>query len=121
MGAWPGGWSRGRCVQGILNRVLNNNAVTVSNFRPGNLSEAWARPNCVFIPVLGCQENGTQLYPYDTVTEAVYRVAPGATVWIYPGVYPETLVTVQKTPRGLIINRPMILRVNGSGTAVIGP
>jgi hypothetical protein len=100
--------------------VLNNNAVTVSNFKAGNLSEAWIRPNCVFIPVLGCQENGTQYYPYDTLTEAAYRVAPGATVWIYPGIYPETLVTGQKTPRGLIINRPMTLRVNVSGTAVIG-
>jgi hypothetical protein len=103
-------------------RVLNNNAVTVSNFNPGNLAEVWATPTCVILPPpLGCVENGTQVYPYDTVTEAIYRVATGGTVWIKPGAYPETLVIVQKTPRNLIINRSMTLRANGAGTVVIGP
>jgi hypothetical protein len=128
MGVYPG-TSTGCTAKNAANPAcdadnrltLNNTAVTVSNFSPGNLAEVYANPTVSCIPLVGCFEFGTSAFPYDTLTEAAYRAAPGATVWINPGNYPETLVLVNKTPRGLVINRPMTLRVNSAGTAVIGP
>jgi hypothetical protein len=99
--------------------TLNNTALTVANFRPGNLLNVYVNTTCTLVNGT-CQEDGTGGFPFDTVTEGVYRAAPNTTVWLKPGTYPETLVLVNKTPGSLVINRPMILNVNGAGSATIG-
>ncbi len=116
------------CTAGNLNNpncdandaaTLNNTANTVANFRPGNLTNVYINTTCTLVGGI-CTEDGTSTFPYDTVTEGVYRAAPNTTVWLNPGTYPETLVLVNQTPRRLVVNRSMILRVNGSGTVIIG-
>ncbi len=100
--------------------ALNNTASTVANFEPGNLSNVYVNTVCTWAGGV-CVELGTSAFPFDSVTEGVYRAAPNTTVWLAPGAYAETAVLVNQTPRRLIINRPMLLQVNGSGTVVIGP
>ena len=67
-----------------------------------------------------CFQSRTSHFPYDTFTEGAFRAAPNTNVFINPGTYPETLVLVNQWPHGLLINRPMTLQVNGSGSVVIG-
>jgi hypothetical protein len=96
--------------------TLNNTAGAVANFVSGSLSPVYVDGSW------GGDENGSSANPFNTVAEAAYRTLPNAVVWIKPGVYPETLLT-QDDPSfdlSFVINRPVVLRVNGSGTVVIG-
>jgi hypothetical protein len=99
-------------------RTLNNMAYTVANFVPGNLSVVYVDTTCTKVGGK-CVETGSSANPYDTFTEGVFRAAPHATVWIDAGNYPETLVLVGKTPRGLTISRPVTLGTS-SGLVTIG-
>ncbi len=55
-------------------------------------------------------ENGTVLFPFNTVLEAVQIVIPGGMVYISTGSYPESIV----------VNRPAVLNARGGGVT-IGP
>jgi hypothetical protein len=99
-------------------RTLNSTAYTVANFVPGNLSVVYVNNTCTQVGGK-CVEAGSSANPYDTFTEGVFRAAPHATVWIGAGNYPETLVLVSKTPRGLTISRPVTLSAT-SGLVTIG-
>jgi hypothetical protein len=123
----PAGTSTSCTISNTLNpqcdadnhQALNNTAYTVANFRPGNLTNVHINPSCTLVGGV-CVEDGTSAFPYDTIVEGVYRAAPNTTVWINAGNYPEMLVLVNKTPRGLVINRSVTLEVNGSGTVTVG-
>ncbi len=99
--------------------ALNNTAVTVANFRAGNLTNVYVNTVCTLVGGV-CAETGTSGFPYDTFTEGAFRAAANTNVFINPGTYPETLVLVNQWPHRLLIDRPMTLQVNGSGTVVIG-
>jgi hypothetical protein len=53
---------------------------------------------------------GTQAYPFNSVTRGVTEVKPGGSVFIKPNTYPENIDT----------NKPMDLRLNGTGEVIIG-
>jgi hypothetical protein len=58
----------------------------------------------------GSAEQGTALNPFNTVYESSFCVRSGQTLQITPGNYNERLT----------IWRPMTLRLNGSGSVIIG-
>jgi hypothetical protein len=97
--------------------TLNNRRVTVANHRPGSLASAHVDSSN------SGTEDGSESNPFNTVTEAAYRTAPGATVTIQAGIYPESLV-VDDIPNGekrsLVIGRSMTLTSSGGAVTVGG-
>ena len=99
--------------------AISNTALTVSKFRLGNFTDVYVSTTCTIIEGPLCVQTGTDTYPFVTFAKGVFRAAPSTTVWVKPGNYPETLLLVEKNPRGLIIDRPMTIRAT-SGIAIIG-
>lgn len=100
------------CPGGLTNQLLNFHP-RVANFIRASVSMSCLRYglNPVYVDWKNPgPEDGTISHPFNTAVEGVQVAIPGATVYIAPGSYPESLIA----------NRPMTLMAYGGIVTIIG-